>query len=124
VFAVLGIAGATGIVLALGFGERRRSFVVLWALGATPKQLASYWWSEALLVVGSGALAGSLIGFALAAILVRLLSGVFDPPPQSLAVPTTAIVLFAFAALASTVVAVVAAQVAMRRPSSADLREL
>lgn len=123
-FAVLGIAGATGIVLALGFGERRRSFVVLWALGAKPRQLASYWWSEALLMVGSGALAGSLIGFALAAVLVKLLTGVFDPPPQALAIPIGALVLFALSALASTVAAVIAAQVAMRKPSPADLREL
>jgi putative ABC transport system permease protein len=123
-FAVLGIAGATGIVLALGFGERRRSFVVLWALGARPRQLASYWWNEALLVVGSGALAGSLIGFALAAVLVKLLTGVFDPPPQMLSVPLGSLLVFAFSALASTVAAVVAAQLSMRKPSPADLREL
>jgi putative ABC transport system permease protein len=123
-FAVLGIAGATGIVLALGFGERRRSFVVLWALGAKPKQLASFWWSEALLMVGSGALAGSVIGFALAIVLVKLLTGVFDPPPQSLAIPVGSLVLFALSALASTIAAVLAAQLAMRKPSPADLREL
>ena len=123
-FAVLGIAGATGIVLALGFGERRHSFVVLWALGAKPQQLASYWWSEALLIVGSGALAGSLIGFVLALVLVKLLTGVFDPPPQMLSVPLGSLLVFAFSALASTVAAVVAAQLSMRKPSPADLREL
>jgi putative ABC transport system permease protein len=123
-FAVLGIAGATGIILALGIGERRRSFVVLWALGAKPRQLASFWWSEALLVVGSGALAGSAIGVALAVVLVKLLTGVFDPPPQTLALPGAALALFVASAVASTVAAVAAAQLAMRKPSPLDLREL
>ena len=123
-FAALGIAGATGIVLALGFGERRRSFIILWALGAKPRQLASYWWNEALMVVGTGAFAGIAIGFVLAAVLVKLLTGVFDPPPQSLAIPIGALAFFATSAAASTVIAVMAAQIAMRKPSPSDLREL
>lgn len=45
-FSVLMIAGATGLVLALGLAERRRSFTILSALGATPRQLGAFLWGE------------------------------------------------------------------------------
>jgi putative ABC transport system permease protein len=45
-FAVLMLAGATGLVLALGLAERRRTFAILSALGARSNQLGSFLWSE------------------------------------------------------------------------------
>jgi len=83
-FAVLMVAGVAGLVLGLGLAERRRSFSILTALGAKPWQLGAFLWSEALLIVGVGALCGTVIGFAVAEALVKVLSGVFDPPPDVL----------------------------------------
>ena len=38
-------------MLALGFVERRRTFAILNAIGAKPRQLAAFLWSEGLLIV-------------------------------------------------------------------------
>ncbi len=86
-FAVLMVAGVNGLILLLDLVERRRGFSVMTALGATPRQLGAFLWSEALLVGGIGAAAGLAIGFMVAEVLVQVLSGVFDPPPQGLSVP-------------------------------------
>jgi putative ABC transport system permease protein len=76
-----------GLVFALGVVERRRTFAILRALGATPRQLGAFLWSEALLVYTAGMAAGLGIGTALAWVLVKLMTQVFDPPPETLYVP-------------------------------------
>lgn len=114
-FAVLLIAGATGLVMALGMAERRRSYAVLVALGATPGQTGAFVWGEGLLILISGAVVGVATGFAVAAMLVTVLTGVFDPPPEALAVPVTYIVALVIAAVVSTIAAVMSAQRAARR---------
>ena len=86
-FAVVLAAAATGLVLALGFAERRRTFAIATALGATPRQLGGFVWSEAAVVTAGGLIAGSLTGWALAEMLVKVLTGVFDPAPAVLSVP-------------------------------------
>jgi len=121
-FAVLMIAGVTGLMLALGLVERRRSFAILTALGAKPWQLGAFLWSEALLVVGIGALCGTAIGFAVAQVLVKVLSGVFDPPPESLAVPWPYLLAVMGAATACTVAAVIAMRTVAARPDPYALR--
>lgn len=83
---VLG-AAAGGLVLVLGMTERRKTFAVVRALGATGKQTAAFVVGESLLVTVVGLLFGGLLGAALAKVLVSVLSGVFDPPPSALAVP-------------------------------------
>ena len=105
-FAVLMVAGVAGLVLALGLVERRRGFAILNALGAKPWQLGAFIWSEALLIVVGGAVCGTAIGFAVAQVLVRVLSGVFDPPPDTLLVPWGYLGLVAVAAVSCTVGAV------------------
>lgn len=105
-FAVLLLVGATGLVLLLGLTERRRNFTVLKALGARPKQLGAFLWSEGLTVVGAGGLAGLLIGIGVAQLLVKLLNGVFDPAPEQLAWPWAYLATLTLAAILSTVFAV------------------
>lgn len=46
-----------------------------------------YIWAEGLLVVVAGCSIGFATGFGLAEMLVKLLTGVFDPSPEHLAVP-------------------------------------
>ena len=86
-FALVLAAAGAGVVPALALAERRHRFAVLQALGARSGQLAAFIGAEAFLITAAGILAGALIGAALAEVLVAVLTGVFDPPPASLAVP-------------------------------------
>ncbi|RFB87682.1 ABC transporter permease [Rhizobium leguminosarum bv. trifolii] len=87
VFALVMLAASGGLVLGLGFVDRERSFALLVALGARPRQLGAFVWSEAILVTGSGMVLGLMAGTLIAYVLVKLLTGVFDPPPEVLSVP-------------------------------------
>lgn len=123
VFAILFVAAATGLVFALGLAERRRTFAILTALGAKPRQLAAFVWSEALLLLIIGGIAGAALGLGVAQMLVKLLTGVFDPPPESLAVPWAYIALLVAAAIASTAIAAFGALLASRHSSAEAMRE-
>ncbi|MBB3932420.1 putative ABC transport system permease protein [Kaistia hirudinis] len=85
--AVLMVVGSTGLVLALGLADRRRSFAVLTVLGARHRDLAAFIWSEGAILLASGALIGTATGLLVAWILIKVLSGVFDPPPEAISVP-------------------------------------
>lgn len=123
-FAVLLVTGATGLILALGLAERRQSFVLLAALGATPGQLGSFLWSEGTVILVGGVASGGLLGVAIARMLVTVLVGVFDPPPESVVVPWGYLGLLFAAAIGATVAAVLGAERASRRRPSEALREL
>jgi len=86
-FALLMVAAAAGLVLGLGLADRRRSFAILTALGAQPHQLGAFVWSEAALFLAASASVGLAAGAAIAYVLVKLLTGVFDPPPEALSMP-------------------------------------
>jgi putative ABC transport system permease protein len=105
-FAVLFVAAGTGLMLALGFAERLRTFAVLSALGASARQLRAFLASEALTIVIPGAVFGTALGFAVAQVLVVILTGVFDPPPEALTVPWGYLALLVLAAGASSAAAV------------------
>jgi putative ABC transport system permease protein len=105
-FAVLLAVGATGLVLALGFAERARAVAILSVLGARRHEVASFLWSEALVLLLGGILFGSLMGAATADIMVTLLAGVFDPPPESLLIPWGYIGALSVASLLGTILAV------------------
>jgi putative ABC transport system permease protein len=107
--AALMVVGATGFIIALGFADRRRTFAILTALGARQRQLGAFLWSEALVLLLGGAAIGTLTGFALAWMLVKLLTGVFDPPPEHLTVPWLFLAFLAGVAALSVVIAVIAA---------------
>jgi len=123
-FAGLLVAGATGLILALGLAERRRTFSILAALGATRAQLGAFLWSETLLMLVGGALIGVGLGFGVAEMLVKILTGVFDPPPQSLTVPWSYLALLVAASFATMAAAVLAAQAASYRHPLIALRDI
>ncbi|MEP6625549.1 MAG: FtsX-like permease family protein, partial [Acidimicrobiia bacterium] len=123
-FAVALAAATTGLVLALGFAERRRNFAIATALGAKPRQLGGFVWSEAAFVTVGGLVSGGLAGWALAAMLVKVLTGVFDPPPAVLSVPWGYLVIVGGVAVtAVTVAALATIRRAQRAPVTA-LRDL
>lgn len=105
-FAILLIAGASGLVLGLGIVERKRDFALLAAMGASTRQLGSFLWTEALTILVPGALIGFAMGLGLAHMLVKVLTGVFDPPPQTLSLPWLYLAVLLLAGFASVLLAV------------------
>ena len=122
--AVLMVASATGLILALGIADRRRTFAILSALGAKPRQLGAFLWSEALLNFVAGTVVGTLTGIALAWMLVKLLTGAFDPPPEFLSVPWLYLGALMVVALVSVAIAVIGALRETRVPAVQRIREI
>ncbi|AGS67105.1 FtsX-like permease family protein [Streptomyces collinus] len=123
-FAVLLAAGAGGLVLALGLAERRRTFAIASVLGAKKHQLRGMVLTEALLLIIGGLAGGALIGWALSDMLVKVLTGVFDPPPSALAVPGSYLALTALAALLAVLAAALNGIRRAKRPAVEELRDL
>jgi putative ABC transport system permease protein len=118
----LGVA-AGGLVLALGLAERRRTFAVLQALGARAGQAAAFVVAEAAVVLVLGLALGAALGAAVARVLVAVLSGVFDPPPSSAAVPWAYLGLLTAAVVAGIAVACGVALGSVRRTGVAAMRD-
>ncbi|MFI1760938.1 FtsX-like permease family protein [Streptomyces sp. NPDC020800] len=123
-FAVLLATGAGGLVLALGLAERRRTFAIATVLGARTRQLRGMVLTEALILAVAGLAGGALIGWALSEMLVKVLTGVFDPPPATLAVPGAYLALTALAALTAVLAAALNGIRRARRPAVEELRDL
>lgn len=121
-FSVLMIAGVTGLIMALGLAERRRSFTILSALGARSAQLGVFLWSEGLIVVIGGAVFGIIAGFGLAEALVTILTGVFDPPPEVLSIPWLYLAVALVTALACGALAIGGTQELSSKPDLEALR--
>ncbi|MET8178341.1 FtsX-like permease family protein [Streptomyces sp. NPDC005336] len=123
-FAVLLAAGAGGIVLALGLAERRRTFAIATVLGATRRQLRGLVFSEAAALTAAGMAGGALIGWSLTQMLVKVLTGVFDPPPEAVAVPWPYLGLTLLTALTAIAAAALSGVRRSTRPAVEELREL
>ncbi|MDP9302068.1 MAG: FtsX-like permease family protein [Actinomycetota bacterium] len=123
-FALLLAAGASGLVLAVGLAERRRTFAIASALGAKRRQLGGFVWSEAAFVAIGGLALGALSGWWIAQVIVKILTGVFDPPPEHLSVPWTYLAGLLVAVGAAIAVAGAGMLRAIRRPAMAILRDL
>ncbi|HEY0584432.1 MAG TPA: FtsX-like permease family protein [Chloroflexota bacterium] len=123
-FAVLLVGAAAGLILRLGLAERQRSFAILAALGARPRQLGAFLWSETVVIVIGGTVVGLALGFGVAQMLVVLLTGVFDPPPDRLAVPGGYLLVLLATAVLTAAIAVLAALASARRPLVDALRDL
>jgi putative ABC transport system permease protein len=121
-FSILMIAGVTGLVLGLGLAERRRGFTILSALGAKPRQVGAFLWSEGLFVVIGGAVLGIATGFGIAQVLVTILAGAFDPPPEALSIPWTYLGFALATALACGAVSIVVMRRLSARPDLGALR--
>jgi putative ABC transport system permease protein len=121
-FGLMLIGAAAGLVIGLGFAERHRTFAILTALGASVSQIGAFLRSEAALVAIAGLTFGTATGLAIAWMLVALLAGVFDPPPETLIFPFgyLAIVMIGVAVVAATVV--IAFQRAHARADPAALK--
>jgi putative ABC transport system permease protein len=123
-FALILAMASTGLVLGIGFHERRRSFAIAAALGARSRQLGGFVWGETAFVTVVGAVLGAAIATAVTVMLVKVLTGVFDPPPDVLAIPWGYLVALVALVLASVAVAGGLTVRALRRPAIEELREL
>jgi putative ABC transport system permease protein len=81
-------------------------------------------WAEAVLVAFGGLALGAAGGWVLSEMLVKVLTGVFDPAPSVLAVPWTYLGGVAGVAIVAVGVAAGFAVRAARRPSIALIREI
>ena len=123
-FAVLLLVGASGLVLALGLTEQRRSFAILTALGAKQDQLASFFWAEGLLLNVGGGLTGVALGLTLAQVLVKVLTGVFDPAPEGLILPWNYLLLLLLAVVVATIAVVLLMRLIVRQRVAEVLRDI
>lgn len=123
-FALLMAASAAGVMLALGFNARRRSFAILAAIGAKRAQLGAFLWAEGVLVIFGGTVFGLMTGTATAWMLVKLLTGVFDPPPEALVVPWVWLAGFVALVAGSVILAVTLTQARIGKGDVDLLRDL
>src|SRR5690348_9433285 len=118
------LGAASGLVLALGLVERRRTFAIAAALGARSRQLASFVWSEAIFVTAGGVLLGVLSGWLLSFIIIKILTGVFDPPPPHLFIPWAYLAALGGVTCGAIAAAGTGVIRAMRRPAADIIRDL
>jgi putative ABC transport system permease protein len=123
-FALALAAGATGLVLALGLAERRRLFAIASALGARGRQIASFVWAEAAFVTVGGLALGAVVGWSISYMLVKILTGVFDPPPDHLTIPGAYLSVVGIIVFFTVFLAARAAVGSARRSVASTLRDL
>jgi putative ABC transport system permease protein len=119
-FALLLAMAAGGLVLGLGLAERERGIALVTSLGASVRQTRRLAATEPVYVLLVGTVTGLAAGWALAYLTVKVLTGVFDPPPTSLAVPWT----YLAAVVAGAVASVLAVTVLVTRRARARARDL
>lgn len=124
VFAVLLAAGAMGLFVGLGLAERRREFATMTALGVSLRQASAFLWSEAAIVLAAALALAAGLGWLLSKLLVAMLQHVFDPPPDTLAIPWRFLGALSGAAVVAGAVAIALVARGIRRlPLGAILRE-
>jgi len=123
-FGVLLALACSGLALAGGIIERRRALVLLAALGASPRQRGRFLATEARAVVVAGVLGGTVIGATIAYLLVKVLTGIFDPPPASATVPWAYLVTLVGLVAAVTVLVVAGVGRVVSRAGPSELRDL
>jgi putative ABC transport system permease protein len=124
VFVILLAAGAIALFVALAIAERRQELATMASLGAPLREIGTFLWSEAMLVLGSGILLAAGLGWLASKMLVAMLQHVFDPPPDALAIPWGFLAGLGGAAVLAAAVATALAALELRRlPLGAVLRE-
>jgi putative ABC transport system permease protein len=123
-FAIALAAGAMFLFVALGISERRQELATMAALGTPLRNISAFVWSEAALVLGAGLVLAAGLGWLLSQMLVAMLQHVFDPPPDTLAIPWGFLAGLGGAAVVATLLATWLASRGLRRlPLGAILRE-
>ena len=123
-FAIVLVAAATAIFVLSAVAERRHEFATMTAIGASLREVGAFVWSEVGMVLAAGALLAAGLGWLLAQMLVAMLTHVFDPPPDHLAIPWGFLaLLYAVALLAGVAGSTIARGAISRLPLGRILRE-
>jgi putative ABC transport system permease protein len=123
-FGIALAVAATVLFAGLTSIERRREFATMVAIGARLRTVASFVWTETTVVSLLALALSAVLGSVLALMLVTILTHVFDPPPDALAVPWTFLGLLVAAVVAGAVVSAVMTLSVLRRADlAAALRE-
>jgi putative ABC transport system permease protein len=123
-FAVALAGAAMALFVFTAVAERRHELATMAAVGAPLREIAAFVWSEAGLVLGASIVLAAGLGWLLASMLVAMLTHVFDPPPDHLAIPWGYLGLLVGAGIATAIVAsMLAARQLRRLPLGAILRE-
>ena len=121
-FAFALAAAAGGLALWLGLEERRRTNAIAAALGANRRQIGTFVHAETAVVTVAGFALGAATGWVLTLVLVKVLTGVFDPPPASLTIPWAYLATLAATLTLAAIAAAHAAVRSARRSPIATLR--
>jgi putative ABC transport system permease protein len=112
------------LFVVLAVSERRHELATMTAVGARLRDAAAFVWSEAALVLALGLVLSAGLGWLLSEMLVAMLQHVFDPPPDSLAVPWRFLAELTGGAVLATAIACAVAAARLRRlPLGSILRE-
>ncbi len=114
-FAIVLAAAAMALFVATTIAERRRELALMTAIGASIRQAGMFVWSEAGLVLGAGLILAAGLGWLAARMLVAMLTHVFDPPPDTLAIPWGFLAGMAGAAVLTVVAASILAARSLNR---------
>ncbi|GAB1646423.1 FtsX-like permease family protein [Krasilnikovia sp. MM14-A1259] len=123
-FGILLAAASAGLVLVVGATQRRRSTTALAVLGASTRQRAGFLWTEARALTIAGTVGGLAAAAVIAAELIKVLNGIFDPPPQHPAVPWTLVAAVLLAVGSSAALATALATKWAGRVDASRLRDL
>ena len=93
-------------------------------LGARRRQLRGLALSEGLLITLGGLAGGALIAWGLTQMLIKVLTGVFDPPPSVIAIPWGYLSITVIAVVAALGAAALVSARASTRPAVEELRDL
>jgi putative ABC transport system permease protein len=123
-FGLLLAAAGAGLVLVVGATQRRRSMVALAVLGGQVRQRTGFLWSEARALTVLGPLAGLATGALVATELIRVLNGIFDPPPARPAIPWGTVTTILIAVLGTAAMATAVSARWVTRVDGSRLRDL
>ncbi len=114
----------SGLALLLGAAQRRRALVLLGALGATARQRGRFLAGEAWALLVGGVLGGTVIATTISYLLVKVLTGIFDPPPAGATLPGGYLLVLLATVSAATGLVVLGLRRLGLRSSITGLREL
>jgi len=80
--------------------------------------------SEAIVLAVLGLAAGGVLGWLLSQMLVKVLTGVFDPPPSTIAVPWAYLTITVLAVVTALGIAAILSARASTQPAVEELRDL
>lgn len=123
-FGLLLASCSAGLVLLVGAAQRRKSLVALAVLGASSRQRAAFLWTESCAIVAAGLVGGLVTGAVIAYELVKVLTGIFDPPPQHAAIPWPLLIGLLGSVLATAAAATAASSRWAGRVDASRLRDL